>query len=174
LSWAFVDLLFETVPYLAGTAGERLNYEAGQDVVLALDPSRRAPNYVVQGPDPKITDRVGAPPASDSLLIPAPQAIGQWAVDGKAADGSVVRMGFSVNAPRGESQVVALKPGELDGLFGGKEHYKIADTAEGLREAIEKGRVGYEVFPALMLLILLLVTAENLLANKFHRETVAA
>ncbi len=33
---------------------------------------------------------------------------------------------------------------------------------------------GSELFPFLMFLILALVTAENLLANKFHRETAAA
>ena len=39
---------------------------------------------------------------------------------------------------------------------------------------IEKVRHGSEIFPWLMLLILALVTAENLLANRFHRETPKA
>ena len=36
------------------------------------------------------------------------------------------------------------------------------------------GRHGSELFPYLMFLILALVTAENLLANKFHRDTATA
>jgi hypothetical protein len=32
-------------------------------------------------------------------------------------------------------------------------------------------RVGHEIFPWLMVLILFLVTAENLLANRFYRES---
>ena len=83
-----------------------------------------------------------------------------------------MKMGFSVNVPAAETQVVALKPNDLDGLFGGKDNYKIADDAEEpRREVIKDVRVGYELFPWLMFLILALVTAENLLANKFHRET---
>ncbi|WP_435018884.1 BatA domain-containing protein [Tundrisphaera sp. TA3] len=173
-SWGFVGVMLETAPYLAGTVGETLNYEAGQDVVLPIDPGRRSTNYTVQGPDPKVTDRLAPPATSDDLLIPSPASLGQWAVEGKAPDGTPVRMGFSVNAPQAESQVVALKPGELDAAFGGKEFYKVADNAQGLRDAQASGRVGTEIFPILMFLILLLVTAENVLANKFHREAVAA
>ena len=174
LSWAFVDILSQTVPYFAGTSGERLNYEAGQDAVLTIEPSRRASNYILQGPDPKVTDRLAAPTTSDVMLIPAPQKEGHWKVEGKGPDGSRMKMGFSVNVPPAETQVLSLKKNDLDGLFGGKDNYKIAESAQGLRDDIAKDRVGFEVFPYLMFLILALVTAENLLANKFHRDTATA
>jgi len=170
-SWAFLGVLLQTVPYLAGTSAERLNYEAGQDAVLTIDPTRRVTNYTVQGPDPKVSERLAAPTNSDSLLVSSPQKEGQWKVEGQGPDGSAMKMKFSVNVPAAESQVVALKPDDLDGLFGGKENYKLAESAEGLRAALEKSRVGTDLFPWLMFLILALVTAENLLANKFHRET---
>ncbi len=173
-SWAFLGVLVQAVPYLAGTSAERLNYEAGQDAVLTIDPTRRVTNYTVQGPDPKISERLAAPTNSDSLLVSSPQKEGQWKVEGQGPDGSAMKMRFSVNVSPAESQVVALKPNDLDGLFGGKDNYKIADTSEGLREALEKSRVGTDLFPWLMFLILALVTAENLLANKFHRESAAA
>ena len=41
----------QTVPYLAGTSSEELIYEAGQDVLLPIDPARRFKNYIVQDPD---------------------------------------------------------------------------------------------------------------------------
>ncbi len=69
---------------------------------------------------------------------------------------------------------LALKPNDLDGLFGGKENYKIAVNADNLRDLVGTSRKGNELFPWLMFLILALVTAENLLANKFHRDTAAA
>ncbi len=173
LSWSFLDVLMQTVPYLAGTAGERLNYEAGQDAAVTIDPNRRSASYTVQGPEANLNQRLAAPLASDILLVSAPQKQGQWKVEGKGPDGSAMKLGFSVNAPAAESQVVALKPHDLDGVFGGKDNYKIADTAEGLRDAVEKTLYGFELFPWLMFLILALVTAENLLANKFHRDTAA-
>jgi len=173
-SWSFLEVLLQTVPYLAGTAGERLNYEAGQDAVLTVDPTRRVSNYTVQGPDPKLSERLAAPSASDTLLVSAPQKAGQWKVEGQGPDGSAMKIGFSVNVPPAESRVVALKPNDLDGLFGGKDNYKIADNADVLRDVIAKQRFGTELFPWLMFLILALVTAENLLANKFHRDTANA
>jgi hypothetical protein len=173
LSWSFVDVMTQTIPYLAGTAGERLNYEAGQDAILTLDPTSRASNYIVQGPDPKISDRLAAPTTTDVLLVPSPAKEGQWKVEGKGPDGSQRKMGFSVNVSALEAQVIALKPNDLDGLFGGKDNYKIADDAQKLRDIVGSTRTGSELFPWLMMLILALVTAENLLANKFHKKTAA-
>jgi hypothetical protein len=171
MSWVFFELINQTMPYLAGTAGERLNYEAGQDAVLTVDTKTQVSNYNVQGPDPKSSYVLAAPTASDTLLVPAPSKEGQWRVDGKSPTGSQMKMGFSVNVPASESQVVALKENDLDGLFGGKDLYKIADDAASLDRAQKVGRYGNELFPYIMLLILALVTAENMLANKFHRET---
>ena len=174
-SWAFVALTLQTIPYLAGTAGERLNYPAGDDAILAVDPARRSANYTVQGPDPKVApDRLSSSSNSDTITISSPQKEGQWRVEGVGADGGKTRLGFSVNVPESEASIVALKPNDLDGLFGGKDNYKLADSAEGLRDAIDKGRIGVEIFPWLMFLILALVTAESILANKFHRDVAKA
>ena len=46
-SWSFISLL-NTVTYLSGAAGEQLNYEAGQDAILPLDPTRKSANYVIR------------------------------------------------------------------------------------------------------------------------------
>lgn len=174
MSWSFLDMIDQTIPYLAGTAGERLNYEAGQPAILTVDSKLPVSSYNVQGPDPKTSYTQAAPTNSDKLLIPAPSKEGQWRVDGKTATGSTMKMGFSVNVPTSETQVVALKEHDLDGLFGGKDDYKIAEDAASLDRAQAGVRVGNEIFPFLMMLILALVTAENLLANKFHKETPKA
>jgi Aerotolerance regulator N-terminal len=174
MSWSFFEIINQTLPYLAGTAGERLNYEAGQDAVLTVDSKVPVSSYTVQTPDPKLSYPLSAPASSGMLLVPAPSKEGQWRVDGKTATGSMMKMGFSVNVPTSESQVVALKENDLDGLFGGKDHYKIADDAASLDRAQNVVRHGNELFPFVMFLILALVTAENLLANKFHKETPKA
>jgi hypothetical protein len=169
-SWAFVDIMNQTVPYLAGTASEQLNYEAGQDAVLTIDPSSKASSYSVLAPDAKTADRISAPTTSDILPIPSLQKEGQWKVEGKGPAGSDSHLGFSVNVSPLESQVVALKKDDLNGLFGGKDNYQIANDAAELERAQTIGYIGYDLFPWLMFLILALVTAENLLANKFHRN----
>ena len=112
--------------------------------------------------------------------MPTPQSIGQWKVEGKAPDGTAIVTGFSVNASEGEATVVPLEEKDFYTLFGtkveGSRDAKIflADDAAGLIRDQMTGRYGREIFPWLMFLILLLVTMENLLANKFHRERVPA
>jgi hypothetical protein len=166
-NWAFYLLMKQTVLYLAGTSGEQLNYEVGQDAVLAVDPTRRFKNYVVQE-DGKTTFEKLNPPV-DSLVIVSPP-IGQWTVTATNSEGESTKMGYSVNPPLSETSYVPMETGDLDTLFG-KKGYKLATDAETLKREVSMGRVGFEIFPWLMGLILILVTLENLLANRFYRES---
>jgi hypothetical protein len=83
-------------------------------------------------------------------------------------------MGFSVNPAEGEEIVIPLEEKALFDLFGSKDYVKLAQDANDLRGKLHDVRVGFEIFPWLMMLILVIVTLENLLANKFHRERVPA
>ncbi len=172
-NWSFLAMMDQTVPYMAGTTAERLNYDAGEDVILPIDPTRQFKNYLVEfvGPGPKASDRLSPPVSNDALVIVAPQSIGQWRVTASGPDGKRETMGFSLNPPPSETRLAQLETADLDLLFGGKDKYALADSAESLKKHIELGRFGYEIFPWLMFLILILVTLENLLANKFYRET---
>ena len=79
--------------------------------------------------------------------------------------------GFSVNPPAGESQFSVLEPTDLNMLFGGKDRYALADDPDSLKRVIDRARVGHELFPWIMCLILVVVTAESVLANRFYKET---
>ena len=171
--WPFLAVTDQTVPYMAGTTGELLNYEAGQDVILPIDSTRRFKNYLVQyeGPTQEEPDPLSPPATSDSLVIVAPQPMGQWKVTATGPDGEKGTTGFSLNPPLSETQLAPLEKADLDVLFGGEKGYLLADSAESLEHNMTKVHIGHELFPWLMFLILLIVTAENLLANKFYRET---
>jgi len=166
-NWAFFLLMKQTVNYLAGTASESLNYEAGQDVILPVDPTQRLKNYVMQSADGKTTERLNPP--DDSLVIVSPP-LGQWTVTASNTEGLKSVIGYSVNPPLAESSYLPMETSDLDTLFG-KKGYKLATDAESLKREVIQQRVGFEIFPWLMGLILILVTLENLLANKFYRET---
>jgi hypothetical protein len=172
VEWSFYYLMNQTVSYLAGASEERLTYEAGEDAVLPIDPTRRFKNYMVQHQNSQTGDPLSPPATSDALVIVAPQAIGHWSVSATGADGSKTAMGFSVNPPASESDFSPLKKAELDTLFG-KAKYALADDEKSLDREVKNIRIGHEVFPWLMALILILVTAENLLANRFYRERPA-
>ncbi|MDG3007317.1 BatA domain-containing protein [Paludisphaera mucosa] len=167
--WAFPVVMNLTIPYLAGSSGDRLDFEAGDDVMLNLGPDAHPQDVLVTGPDGKTTERTSPPPAGEPLKLTAPQLLGQWTVAAVGPGDKKALMGFSLNPPRAESQFVDLDKADLDALFG-KEGYALAGDDKALQKVTELIRVGHEIFPWLMFLILILVTAENYLANTFYKE----
>jgi Aerotolerance regulator N-terminal len=168
-SWAFLVLMNLTVPYMAGSASEPLNFEAGQNVLLTLEPNIHYSNFTVTGPDEKTTERLIPSPSREVLEIDSPQAIGQWTVKATGVDKSVTTFGFSLNSPRSESKFEPLEKSDLDVIFG-KEGYLLAEDAQSQDRQHAFVTFGHEVFPWLMFLILIVVTLENFLANTFYKE----
>jgi hypothetical protein len=168
-SWVFPVLMNLTVPYLAGKANDTLNFEAGENVFLSLEPNTRYTNFNLTGPDAQTTERILPSPSQEVLQIDAPTALGQWTVKATGADGSVDTLGFSLNPPHGESQFVPLEKADLDVIFG-KDGYLLAENGEAYAQQEKISRYGYEIFPWLMFLIMIIVTVENFLANTFYRE----
>jgi hypothetical protein len=168
--WSFLAMMDQTVPYLAGTSNEQLNFEAGESVLLKLDATAHFTSFVVTSPDPATKPRQLPSPSSEFLEISAPPDLGPWTVKAKTADNRQTTMGFSVNVPRGESQFEPLEKNDLDAIFG-KDGYRLAEDAGGLKVITETERFGYEIFPWMMFLILLVVTLENVLANTFYKES---
>ena len=78
-------------------------------------------------------------------------------------------MGFSVNVPDGETRFDPIVPQDLDTVFG-KDNYKLAEDVQTLEKMERIGRLGHEMFPWLMFLILAIVTLENFLANTFYKQ----
>jgi hypothetical protein len=169
-NWSFLALMNESVRYVAGTTSEQFNFEAGENVSLSLAPGARSHTFLLTGPDAKSTQSLTPSASSDSLEIIAPQLLGQWTVTSKDADNGQTRLGFSLNPPRAESQFVPLQPAELDKLFG-KDGYALAEDAKTLQKLATEVRIGRELFPYLMMLILFVVTLENFLANTFYKES---
>jgi hypothetical protein len=169
--WSFLALMLRTVPYLAGSASGDLNFAPGEFVRLPLPPGLRGGGFLVQGPTPELSQRVSPQPGASELVIEGPEAVGQWTVtptggDARPADA----MGFSVNAPAEESSLAPLEAGDLNTLFGGEDGYALAADPDELDRVQTGQRVGRELFPLIMALILALLTAEGFLANRFHRE----
>ena len=71
--WSFFGLMNRTVPYLAGSTNEQLNFEAGENVLLRLDPTARLSNFVISSG----TETKPLPsPSGEYLEVPAPQVRG--------------------------------------------------------------------------------------------------
>jgi len=171
LGWSFLHLMNQTVAYLSGTTEEGLNFEAGPDVRLPIDAARRSKNYIVSDPDRKPSDRLSPPSGSDTLVIVAPQQVGNWSVTSAGTDGKGETTGFSVNPPVTEMQFVPMEAADLNKIFGGKDKYALASDPESLDKVVSTVRVGRELFPWLMMLIMIVVSVEGVLANRFYRES---
>jgi hypothetical protein len=168
--WAFLALMNETVPYLAGTSNEPLDFEAGSNVQLFLGAGARYQSCLLMGPETKTPESLTPPATSEYLEILTPQMLGQWTVIAKDAENRQTQLGFSMNPPRTESIFEPLKSEQLDAIFG-KDGYALAEDAASLKKYQDTVRVGNELFPWLMMLILIIVTLENLLANTFYKES---
>jgi hypothetical protein len=167
--WSFVALMDRTVPFLAGSAGLELNYEAGQDVSLPIETVNRSASYVIQGPEARAPERINPPANAQALVVQMPQTLGNWRIAaGDAAARST--LGFSLNPPVGEMAFTPLEKKDLTAIFGSDDAFSLADDPSKLERERQIARVGRELFPWLMMLILVLVTVEGFLANRFHRE----
>ncbi len=174
VGWSFFAVLNQTVPYLAGAAGRRFNYDAGEDVTLPIEPGRRYTSFTLQAPGAKTTDRLSDPLSGSNLLISAPPILGPWTVTAGGTGGPSRTLGFSVNYPVAETDLAPLSDAEIQALLGGPDRVKVADdTAEGIKGVVDYVRLGHELYPYVMALILLIVTLENVLANTFYRESPA-
>jgi hypothetical protein len=172
-SWTFLVLMNQTVPYLAGVADEPLNFSAGENASMRLDSNAHLTNFVLTSSDPQVKPRALPTPSNPFLEIVAPSALGLWTVKATAPDNHTTTLGFSVNPPVAESQFTLLERSDLDVIFG-KDRYRLADDAVAHKEEEKNARFGYEIYPWLMFLILMVVTLENFLANTFYREAPQA
>jgi len=178
--WSFVDLTYRTVPYLAGLASERLTYEAGEEVLLTIDPvgtsggssvgnpeEGATRQWVVTGPGDTPPERIGTPRGGNLLPILGIETPGFWSV--KPVNPNLgPALGFAVNPPAREALLKPIESTEIELLLV-KDRLAIAEGLADLKRATAAQRIGRELFPVLMALILILITLENLLANTFYR-----
>src|SRR5262249_6277610 len=152
--------------YLSG--GEdpvHLNYLSGQVVTITLPPSPRSPTYTLQGPGISAAESVV--PRGDGqseLSLTQPVMPGNYTLQGADANWSAQ---FSVNVSPEESQLTRIPPEQIEQLLGPKSVLAIGQGAN-FREVLQgHWSQPIELFPWLMILILLALAVENLLANKF-------
>jgi hypothetical protein len=171
-SWFYLVLVNEAVRTLIGdTEDQEFNFTAGQNVVVKLPPEGKpGTTYYLSGPDVSPTDAVVRREEGQAFLRVGPERTGTagsfvfQSEDGKWSDG------FSINAPVEESNLDRLPPEAIADLFG-PDAVTPADKKRPLEELLS-GRFTQpvELFPFLMILLLLVLAGENLLANKFYRR----
>ncbi len=194
--WAFLALSDFLVQRAAGLSESTRNFEVGQfvDVTVAGQPREpfllRLPDLKqlrielpYQGPmltvrpksapteetasatrNEKVANQPGATMLGQYLLIPSPQT-------GKSLtqpENKSQTDGFSVNLPERETDLTRLTAAELD-LMLGSDQYQIARDVAELERRVLKTRLGEEIYPLLVTLMVIVFAGEHLIANYFYR-----
>ena len=158
-----------TMDYLAGSAENGVfNYPSGQTINVVLPPAPRSPTYTLEGPGLSATDR----------LVPRADAQGDLSLAQAVTPGNYKLVSaennwstsFSVNVPAEESQLTRVPAEQIEELLGKGAVLPVGQCAN-FREVLQSHwSQPVELFPWLMILLLLALAIENLLANKFYRR----
>ncbi len=176
----FVPLMDNLINYLAGHAEQQLNYQVGQDVLIRPDRSQKIGPYLLYSPDSeeptrhtadtgKATGSTSDAASSDGgVVVVAPELLGNYRIAGGQGDQAFQKV-FSVNPIPAESRLDPMSATELAAVLG-EGNYAVARTTDELREAMGDVRIGRELYPWLMLLLVLIFAVEHVLANRFYRK----
>ncbi|MHB8863700.1 MAG: BatA domain-containing protein [Pirellulaceae bacterium] len=166
--WPRFVLVNGIIRYLTHHDAGQYNFEAGQDVVLA-NPTTDAPaRYLLFTPDGE-TQPVQA--RDDQVTIRTTETPGIYRLKGEQ-EGPVVR-GFAVNLPASASRLERTTSEQLDTLLGA-DRYQLARDQEQIVRVQGRQREGREFFPFLVTLVVAALILEQLLANRFYRDTRAS
>ncbi|MFO1092988.1 MAG: BatA domain-containing protein [Planctomycetaceae bacterium] len=162
-SWVWIALAHPLVEDLARISDVTYTVEAGEAVTIPLPDAEpvllRRPNLTQTQRTPK--------PGSTNLIIDDAEVVGHY---GLARSGNTPPLaGFSVNPPAGESNFTRLETPQLDELLGAG-HYQVARDINELQQNVNLAALGKEVFPVLMVLVLVAFCGEHLVANRFYES----
>ena len=160
----YVVLVDQLVGYLSGRTSERFTHRASTGMAIQLFPPRPVLEYSVVSPGGD--QHPGRSRTGRVLSITADGRLGHYQVR-SLQEGDGYRAGFSLNLDADERTLDRLAAEELDGLFGEKR-YSLSRDLEQLERNVGNVRIGREVFPLLLFLLLLVFCVEHLVANRFY------
>ncbi len=163
--WPRFMLVNQMMRYLTQHDAGQYNFDTGQTVVLPNRSDEDPGRYLLFTPDGE-TQPVQA--RDDKLTITTTETPGIYRLKGDR-DGPVSR-GFSVNLPLQASLLERTNKEQLDKLFGA-DRYQLARDREQIERQQGRQRAGREFFPFLMAVLAVTLILEQLLANRFYRDT---
>jgi hypothetical protein len=165
----FLVLAGRATSYLAGEAeAPKLNFLAGRDEpAVVLPPSARFAAYTVKGPH--LAPQIPAPERQADLKLPQAETPGNYTLEPADKAGAGAVAAFSVNVPEEESDLSRVPASEVEALLGAGGVIAAEQKAD-IRDLLKAHwSEPLELFPLILVVLLLTLAVENLLANKFYR-----
>ncbi len=165
--WPFVMLANEMMFYLVGRGQDRLNYTAGDTAVVPLGSGDRFPIYSLTTPR---GDQIRTPidDKQNALVVTSTETPGNYRVQA-GGDEQGADLGFSVNLPGEVSQLDRVADEDLKAVFG-TTPFRLAHNRDEIDRSVSAGRVGQELYPYLMVLLVLVLAGEQVLSNRFYQD----
>lgn len=164
--WPGFVLVNQLALYLVPSGDAVLNYAPGQTAALPLPREADASAYVLRTPNGELI-RGSAQRYRPRIEVATSNWPGQYRL--RAGGERGVDAGFSVNYPAVQSELARLAPEDLKTFFGDVP-YQVARDQQGLQRNVDRGRVGRELYPILIVLVALALGMEHFVANRFYRE----
>jgi len=172
-TWDVLALVRQIAEFACGMKDEPLAHNVGERVEVRIPRQQGAFRYVVTYEGPEQLDEA-APPApssaepGESVLDLDPQTrVGHYLVSSAGED--FVRKGFSLNVPAEESRLKPVDPKELKEVLG-QEAAGVAADRKSLKIVLGRVRLGREFFEFVILGLLIVVSVETFLSNRFYRR----
>ena len=166
-NWTYLMFVDEVMKYLTGASETQHNFEVGEPVEVNVPSSERFSQFMVARPRLRQTRGQMALEEASILLTDADES-GHYELTA-AEENQAFRSVFSVNLPDAESDLSKITDEQLTEILGKDRFARVTDL-EQLDRAVNLGRLGVEVFPVLMGLLLVLFCGEHLMANFFYDE----
>ena len=164
-NWSFLMLVDEIMNYLTGASAVQHNFTVGEPVQIDVPAGQRFSQYRVARP--RIRQTKGMLPFDEtSVLLDDIDEAGHYQLR-SADDDTTFHSDFAVNIRDSESNLTLMSDESLDQILGVRRYSRVTDPEE-LDRAVNLGRLGVEVFPVLMGLLIFLFCAEHLMANFFY------
>jgi hypothetical protein len=161
--WPFFVLVNRLTLLVTGRTDAKFNFSANDNISLENDRERSIADYLLRKPEgAQIPGSAKAD--SNSIWIEDANELGHYLIKPRG-DGQVIA--FSVNHDSGESNFSRTTTADLDNLLG-KDRYSLARDVESLTRSVTAGRLGVEVFPLILGIVLILFCLELLSANQFY------
>ena len=167
--WPRFALINDLADYLSQhDSTPALNYQVGDHVVLNNDSARQPDRYQLFVSDDEPYETLAQ---QDKLSIRYTQQHGTYRLKGQR--GGLVLRGFSVNIPAQETDLQRLEDNALAGWLG-PDRFHLARKKEAIEVGIRQAREGRELYPLLILALVLVLAIEHFLANRFYRDHTAS
>ncbi len=166
-SWMWIAFVQQLADYSAGGGIEQFNHLCGEEVTLSFIPHAAERQLLFRVPGLRQFPEV-IPPDGDSLTVTRTETAGAYTLLERATPPQPLT-GFSVNLKSNECDLTRLTVADLNDMLG-PDRYQLARSVEELKSHIRSSDLGQEVYPLLLVVLLVFFCGEHLVANRFYEE----